>query len=364
VKIMIYVGHPSQYLFFRESIRKLKEKGNSVLLLIKTKDILEDIIIQDGFEYINIMPKPRGNSKFSIGWNLLVRLVRILPLIMKEQPDLMIGGDATISQLGWLLRKNRFTLTEDDYPVIKTLADITFPFSQAIVSPKVCNVGKWSEKKIGYDGYMKLAYLHPDVFHPKKETLYRYNINEPYVLIRLAKLTAHHDFGIKGIGYNDLKEIIGLIEEKNISVFISSEADLTEEFKKYELIIDPSDMHHILAYSKILISDSQSMSVEASMLGVPSIRFSDFAGRISVLEELEHTYELTFGISTDNFAELIRKLKHLLTIEELNELFSKRKQRMLSDKINVSKFITWFIEEFPNSMQVMRENPDFQYRFK
>jgi uncharacterized protein len=71
-------------------------------------------------------------------------------------------------------------------------------------------------------------------------------------------------------------------------------------------------MHHVLANASLLISDSQSMSVEAAMLGVPSLRFSSFAGKISVLEELEHKYKLTFGIDPSSPNKLLFKIEDII----------------------------------------------------
>ena len=41
-----------------------------------------------------------------------------------------------------------------------------------------------------------------------------------------------------------------------------------------------------------------------------------------------------------------------------------RRENMLNDKIDVTAFFTWFIENYPQSAQIMRENPDYQYKFK
>jgi predicted glycosyltransferase len=81
---------------------------------------------------------------------------------------------------------------------------------------------------------------------------------------------------------------------------------------KYQLKINPSDMHHLLYLSDLLISDSQSMSMEAAMLGTPSIRISDFAGRISVLNELELKFGLTFGYKPNQVKPIIDKIDELL----------------------------------------------------
>jgi hypothetical protein len=37
---------------------------------------------------------------------------------------------------------------------------------------------------------------------------------------------------------------------------------------------------------------------------------------------------------------------------------------MLKDKIDVTAFYLWFIESYPESSQIMKENPDFQNCFR
>lgn len=364
MKILFYFGHPAQYLFLRETIKRLIKAKHKVIILIKTKDVLEDLLKKDGLPYTNILTEKRGKSKLAIAVSLIKRNLAILPILRKEKPDLLIGTDATIAQLGWLLRINRITITEDDYDVIKTLAKLTYPFTQTILCPTVCNVDKWENKKIGYEGYMKLGYLHPSVFKLDPAIKKKYNFKEDYVLIRLAQLTAHHDFGIAGISSNLLDELIILFEKYNYQVCISAEGETEERYTPYLLTIEPNDMHQVLANASTLVCDSQSMSVEAAMLGVPSIRYSSFAGKISVLEELEHTYKLTFGIQPGNDDIVIAKINELLSSDNLAEEFQKRRLLMLKDKIDVSAFLNWFIENYPSSKNQLSEDSSFKNRFK
>jgi hypothetical protein len=37
---------------------------------------------------------------------------------------------------------------------------------------------------------------------------------------------------------------------------------------------------------------------------------------------------------------------------------------MLDDKIDVTAFMVWFIQDYPGSVTIMRENPEYQERFK
>lgn len=364
MKIIFYFGHPAQYLFLRETIKRLLVTKHQIKILIKTKDVLENLLSQDGFEYTNILPQERGKTKFAIAYSLLKRNLLLLPIFLRFKPDLVIGTDASIAQIGKLLNINRITITEDDYAVIKTLGDLSYPFTQTILCPEVCTVGKWDNKKVGYAGYMKLGYLHPNVFRPDNKIIGEYQLKKDYVIIRLARLTAHHDFGIKGISYDFLEKLISIIERKSMQVYISSEDTLDDKYKQYLLKINPKDMHQVLSFASLLICDSQSMSVEAAMLGVPSLRYSSFSGRISVLEELEHQYGLTYGINPEHPERLISKLEELLAMGNLWEEFKSRKVKMLADKIDVTAFLVWFIENYPKSAHTMKENLDYQNRFK
>lgn len=363
-KILVYFGHPAQYLFLREAIKILLSRGFEVKIIIKTKDVLEHLVQSDGFEYKNILKNKRGNSKLSIVFSLLKRNLKLIPIILKFKPSLMISTDATIAQLGKIFNIQRITITEDDYDIIKPLANVSYPITNWIVCPEVCDVNRFKAKKIGYRGYMKLAYLHPDFFKFQNSIIKNYKLPERYALIRLAQLTAFHDKGIKGISNLFLDEIIKTLENKNITPVISSEYSLGEKYYKYILSIDPKDIHHILKKASILICDSQSMSVEAAMLGTPSLRYSSFAGKISVLEELEKKYQLTFGFKIGDVKIFIEKLIEILNFTNLDEEFEKRRIKMINDKINVTNFLVWLIEEYPNSAENFIVNPSIQNNFK
>ena len=358
MKILFYFGHPSQYLFLRNPIIILKEKGIICDLIIKSKDVLEKLLIENKEPYINILPEGRNSGKIGILSGLIKREYRLFKLARNKHYDLFLGTDPSLAHIGFLKRIPVITVLEDDIHIIPGLARITFPFTSLILTPKECQTGKYEKKTVHYNGYMKLAYLHPRRFN-KKAAIFK----QPYFLIRISELDAYHDAGIKGFTSQILEKVIDLLQEKG-SVYISAEGTLDESLKPFELKINPIDMQSILANAVMLISDSQSMTMEAAMVGVPSIRFSDFAGKISVLEELEKVYGLTFGIPTSSPEKLFEKINELLSLPELEREFENRRQKMLEDKIDVTAFMVWFIENYPGSVKIMKENPDYQDRFK
>lgn len=356
MKILIYLGHPAQYHFFKNIVNELK-KRHEIRYLIKTKDILEHLLIGDNVEYKNILPEGRKSTQSGIVWGLIKREIKMLVEAVRFRPDLMLGADPSVAHIGRVLRVQTFTILEDDAHVIKDLAKITFPFSSFIIAPTSCDCGKWSSKKISYAGYMKLAYLHPDIFE------YTPNSHQRTALIRLSNLGAYHDKGIKGFDESLLKGIIKRLA-LGFTVRVSSEKPIGSWIDAYLLKINPRDMHKALIDVSILISDSQSMTMEAAMLGIPSIRYSDFSGRIGVLDELEHQYRLTTGIKPGNLEKLHLTLENILSIPDLREEYQKRRKEMLRDKINVSKFFTWLINGYPSSITIMKNDPDYQFNFQ
>lgn len=356
MNILIYLGHPAQYHFFKNIVNNLKKK-NTVRYLIKTKDVLEPLLVSDGAEFKNILTEGRKSTKKGVIWGLVKREVKVLCESLSFKPDLMLGSDPSIAHIGKILKIPVLTVLEDDAHVIYDLAKITFPFSTHIVAPDSCDCGKWNLKKISYAGYMKLAYLHPNYFTCEEPVF------QKTALVRLSNLDAFHDKGIRGFDEDLLKQIIKRLSGE-YKVFLSSEKPIHPYFDEYLLRINPSDIHKVLCKTSLLISDSQSMTMEAAMLGIPSIRYSDFSGRIGVLEELEHKYKLTFGIKPGNPEKLCQMLENLLSIPDLRGEFQKRRMEMLKEKIDVTMFFTWLVANYPASITKLKNVPEYQYRFK
>ncbi|MDD3038751.1 DUF354 domain-containing protein [Bacteroides sp.] len=364
MRILIYLGHPAHFHLFKNVINSLQKKGCDVLILIKKKDVLEELLINKGLKYHNILAEGRKDSKIGIMWGTIKRAYRLLRFVVNNRPSLLVGTSVENSWIGKIMNIPVINVNEDDAKIVPLYAKLSYPFASEILSPITCNNGKWEQKSIKYAGFQKLAYLHPNQFKPDIEIVKRYlPIDKPYFLLRFAKLNAHHDVGANGISTKVAQNLIDILSKYG-NIYITTERELELQFEKYRLNINPLDIHHIMASAKLYIGDSQSMAVEAAMLGVPSIRFNSFAGKIGVLEELENKYELTHSISPNYPEELYRFVYNLLSQENLRDTYQSRRKRMLADKIDVTAFFTWFIENYPESKKIIKENPDYQYRFK
>lgn len=368
MNILVQLSHPAHFHLYKVCIRNWQADGHNVYVLIKTKDILENLMQESGIPYYNILPVAHRKSKMGVFMDMLIRDWKILWFCIKHHIDLLTGSTPEVAQVSWLLRKSSVNTGEDDARVVPMFGRVAGAFVQCSVVPNSCNTGKGEPKTVHYPGFQKLSYLHPNYFTPDKEIVRENGIDpdQPYFLLRFASLKAHHDNGVSGISTEVAQHLIDMLLPYG-KIYITAERPLEPQFEQYRLQINPLDIHHVMAYATIYMGDSQSMANEAAMLGTPSLRFNDFVGekKIGVMEELEHVYGLTYGISSHEPEKLYAKLKELLAMPNLREEFQARRQRMLADKIDVTAFLTWFIENYPASKeQAKNANDEFWKQFK
>ena len=345
-------------------IYRLKEGGHDGAVLIKKKDVLQELLDNAGIPYHNILQEGRKDTKLGIFWGTIKRAWRLNAFCSQFKPDILTGTSVENSWIGKLRHVPVININEDDADVVPKYAKLSYPWATEILTPVVCDNGKWNDKSVKYNGYHELAYLHPDNFTPDKTIVEQYfSTDQPYFLIRFAKLKAHHDDGIKGINTEIAQRLIDLLVPYG-RVFISSERPLEPQFEPYRIHINPLDMHHVMAFADLYIGDSQTMAAEAGVLGVPFIRFNDFVGRIGYLREHEEVYQLGYGIKTDEVNKLYNTVLSLISLPNRKIVFQHRRAKMLADKIDYAAFLSWFIENYPQSKSEFRDNPNIQYSLK
>ncbi len=348
---LFHLGHPAHFHLFKNVIQHFRTQGDRVSVLIKKKDILEELMQRSGIPYINILPEGRKDTKLGMIAGMLKRDWRLLLYCLRNRPDFLIGTSVEIGHVGTLLGIPSINVNEDDAEVVPLYSRLSYPWCSHILSPSSCDNGKWESKSIKYQGYHELAYLHPAHFTPDEAVVRQYiPDSKPYFLIRFAKLTAHHDKGIQGIDNELASQIVERLKLQG-QVYITSERALNPAFEPHRLAIDPLDIHHVMAFAEMYIGDSQTMAAEAGVLGVPFIRFNDFVGRIGYLAELEGQYELGYGIRTKDRDKLLDRVNDLLSQKDLKAIFAQRRQIMLAEKRDVATFLIEFLENYPASVQ-------------
>ena len=346
MRVLVYLGHPAHFHNYKNTIAQLKADGHEVAVLIKKKDILEELLKNAGIPYHNILEEGRKDSQLGIAIGLLKRTWRLDRFCREFKPDILTGSSVENSLIGPLRHIPVINIGEDDADVVPKYARTAYPGASVILCPDTCDCGKWNAKAVKYPGYQELGYLHPENFTPRKAVVQRYfDPDQPYFLMRFSGLNAHHDAGIRGIDNGIARRLVEILKPHG-RVLITSERPLDASLEPYRIAINPLDIHHVMAYADLYLGDSQTMAAEAGVLGVPYVRFNDFVGKIGYLKELEEKYQLGFGITPDREADLYATVQSLLDMPDRKAVFESRRQRMLGEKINFATFLTDFIEHY------------------
>lgn len=391
MKVLFMISHPAHFHMFRYTIENLQNHGHEVVNIIRPKDVLEQLCVDANMPYYKVKDRPKRWGMIGLGLALLEKIYEVFKITRKERPDILIGSDGVIAVVGKLLGIPAFECNEDDGEAISLYAKLFFPIFTGIVCPTCCSAWKWEHKKIGYPSYHELGYLHPNQFLPNKELVEKYGIDtsKPYFVIRFAKLTAHHDVGIHGMTAEIAAHVIDMLSPHG-RIYITSERELEPQFEPYRIRINPLDMHHVMSFASLYIGDSQTMAAEAGVLGTPFVRFNDFVGRLSYIHELEAVtdltprqdgyipvidahiddtlhYDLGFGHKTADIEGFYSSISKWIALPNKKEICASRREKMLADKIDYAKFLTWFIENYPQSAQTIKsnnENAVFWQQFK
>ena len=344
-KVLFFFVHPAKFHLFKHLIHKLIALGYDVDIAIVKKEVLEDLLIKEGLKYRNILPNGRRSSWPFIGtlYFAFKTFIKLEKVIRQKSYNLFITDDVLVIN-GFFRKIKTFFFQDDDIDAVPESFFLLL-FAKKIISPKCCNLGRFNSKKISYNGNHEWAYLNPKVFTPNFEIIKDLvSKNQNYFILRLVSLTASHDLNKSGITDSKVLDLINILKNYG-TVYITSERELKPEFEKFRIKINPSDIHHFIYYSKILISDSQTMTSEAAMLGVPSLRFNDFVGRISYIERSEIEFDLTYGFKTKNFEGLLMKVKDLLNTGDLKGLWKEKIRKVENEFIDVNEFIFSKIED-------------------
>lgn len=349
MKLLIDVNHPAHVHLFKNLAWELENKGHEVLWAARPRDIVGALLDRYGFEYKMLTSAKPGY--INMAKELIERDLKIYKLAKTFKPVVMLGTSVCISHVSRVTKAHSIVFNEDDANVVKTFVALSYPFADTICTPD-CLKDDFGGKHIKYPSYHELAYLHPNHFSPNPKVIEKMGVNknEKYFIIRFVAFRADHDIGQSGISYSMGKRLINELLRYG-KVLITSERLLPPEFEKYRIHIPPYEMHEALYYATMFVGDSQTMTAEAAVLGTPAIRCNTFVGRCSTLEELEHKYGLTYGFLPNDEDKMLDKIMELLNRANLKQEWQEKRERMLKDKIDLTKWMVNFVENYPVSFK-------------
>lgn len=363
MNILIDIGHPAHVHNYRNLANELLEKGHRVIFTVKEIEVAKKLLDYYGFSYITFPKKKDG--LLGKAYRQLQYNWKLWRICQHEKIEIAIGTSVSVAHVSRISSVKSIVFDDDDDEVQPLVTKYVNPFANALLSPEALKGKRKRKDTIFYAGYHELAYLYPKRFKPDPNILKEVGIGqgETFFIMRFNVFRAHHDVGINGLSLEQKLRLIKKLKPHG-RIFITTEREIEPELKEYQLPISPEKIHSLMAFAAIFLGDSQTMTSEASVLGIPAIKCNSFAGKLSVPNELEHKYELCYSFLPEKFDNMIGKIKELLEIRNIKEEWQLRRQKMLADKIDVTAFWVWFIENYPTSTKVMKENPNYQYKFK
>lgn len=359
MKYLIDIGHPAHVHYYKNFVRAVTKKGDDVLFTCRDKDVTIELLHHNAFKYINLGRPFRSIPGKMFG--IIYFTIRIFFISLSYKPNMFLNATVYSAFVAWLMRRPHLSI-EDTF----NMEQVKFylPFTSCVLTGNYSHPLFLNKKVIRYRGYQELMYLHPNQFNPDKSVLKDLGLQEkePYVLLRFVSWEASHDLGHKGVS---LENKIFAVKSfsKYAKVLISSESELPESLEKYKINIPVHKIHDAMAYSSLIFGESATMVSEGAMLGIPGI-FLDNTGRFYTRDQ-EEQYGLVFNYSESEEDQIkaIHKGVELLMDHETRQDWKGKRGQMLADNIDVTAFMIWFIENWPEGFSIIKENPGYQERF-
>ncbi len=351
-KILFDVGHPAQVHNFKNIYWDLEKKGWEGLFVTKDKEICVELLERYNLPFIVLSRNRKGLLKKILF--LVKDIVKFYSILNQFKPDIVLNRMSIHATLvSKILRVRQISMADTENSL--NLSFLTDTILTATSFEK-----SFGDKHLRYRGNIELFYLHPNRFRADDSIYELLNIKKDkrYAIIRFVSWDAHHDIGQKGFLYQQKIELVKKLSE-NIEVFISSEVELPFELEKYRITIPIDRIHDALYFASLYVGEGATMASESAMLGTPAIYVNSLndAGIFKELEEEGLFYIITDGV------EATFKAVDIIDNSSKEDYIGKR-DNYIKKKIDVTAFLVWFIENYPKSVKIIRENPDYQLRFQ
>ena len=363
MRLLFSVGHPAHVHAYKNLIWELRKRGHEIIIAARDKEMTLDLLDNYGFDYQLVSSRKKG--KIGLGIEMIQRHYKFFNILRRFRPDITISPcDPSMVQIGKMLGIPSIIMADSSLKAIKfpPMNLLVTPFATVIFTLSSVieyEIDDFGSKGVEINSYKELAYLHPDHFTPDQSVLAELGMNKTdiFIIMRFIAWQAGHDTGKYGFDMETKRRLVNDLGKYG-RVFITSENPLPAEFEKYRITIQPEKIHDLLYYATLLICDSQTMATEAAVLGTPVVRCNSIVGPNDMgnFIELERKYDLIYSIREPDKA--IMKAAELLQQPDLKEQWAKKRQLLLADKVNMTKFMVDFIENYPESFRKYREKSD------
>lgn len=341
LRILLDINHPSQAHVIRAVYESVRARGYEAEVVARDKDVTLSLLTAFSVPFTCLSRARPG--RLGAARELIERELRFYRVTRRFRPDILLGTSVHAARASRLFGGRSVILNEDDAAAVPLFTRIAYPWAHRIVTPDCLRHENWGRRHRTYPGSQKLFYLHRDRFIPDPDVARSLGLTSPFGLVRLSSLTAHHDVGQRGLDRRSVIELASRLHGQ-VDVLVSTEAPMAAPEGTRLLNAPPESVHHVMAAARFVMSDSQSMTAEAALLGVPAVRVNDFVGRLSSLAALERR-GLAFGFRSQEAREAIDLVARIATDEEAQAAFKEGQTRYFEDTPDPLPWLITLIED-------------------
>jgi predicted glycosyltransferase len=343
MKVHFDVGHPAHVHLFKHAITELQARGHETLVTSREKEVAVDLLDAYGIDHVPISRK--GDSTLDLAREWFVRELKLVWHARRFDADVILSHFNPSAAHAAAVTGAEFVMCNDDELAADTFGAVTHPFASVIATP-ACFREDLGERHRTFEGVLELAYLHPDRFDPDPGSLREHGVEvgEPYFVLRFVAWGAHHDVGEAGFSRQAKQDLVSYLDQHG-TVYITSEDPIPPAFEEYRLPVPPADVHDLLYYADGYVGDSQTMALEAGVLGTPAVRSNSFAASddVSNVAYLEAEYDLLYSFGDERAA--IETVKELVGDPESQTRWGQRRETFVADAVDLTATIVELVEE-------------------
>lgn len=341
--VACFPAHPSQLWLMVNVVRALPQ-DIQVIWVLRDKDILIALAERLGLNYTVI--SRAGTGLVGNALEMLVNIFRARRITRRRRVDLWLTKYGAGNIAAFLARVPSLSFNDDDIDVVPLIAATSYPFARRVLAPASVRMGRYEGKTLRYRGSHELVYLHPRRFSVNHQLLAEAGLaNEPFILVRLSGLAAHHDIGIGGMSHGAVARLIADFSEQ-YRIVISSEKPLPAELANYQMRAPVDHVHHLVAAASCLVTDSLSMALEAAVLGTATVRLSDFGLALSAFQTVE-PYGLVANFKPGQVGEALTAVAQMLELERRGEIVVRSRQLVEDMEDPLPVFVNAILEHLP-----------------
>jgi len=345
-RVLFDLNHPADFHFFKHLMNHLLNQDYTLCVVARDKECLHLLLDDAGIPY-----QSRGTGKHTLLGKYLyamIILLRLFSIMLRFRPGVTMSlSSPYLALLSRFLRIPCITYDDTDLnprllPLIRLSKFVFSPSSY----PHHFHPGHFH-----LPAFKELAYLHPSLFQMKKE--------RDGAFFRVTRTdSVHHSRE----SHLDLDLLMNKIHQLNskMGLILSSEIPADQNLHHAIRSASPTQIHRELAGCRVFWGNSATMAAEAAVLGIPAV----FVGseKFAYIKELEDI-GLLFHYVPENLEDSLNKLDSLLAGDPPQDDFTERKSQLLQEKLNLTPFMAWFVEQLPGSARILKEQPDFVLQF-